>query len=144
MYGCLKFLETKGTTGNATQSGWRRHVSTVIWNWELRQHRKVLLASLRCFVRRETDEHRKHCKLCSSQNKFQFHIYSLTTRRWALLEEPPVLQLLKNVPTFYGTRRFITCSQESSTSPILSQINPVHTVVPWILRCVIYLIRKWC
>jgi hypothetical protein len=27
---------------------------------------------------------------------------------WALLEKPPVVQLLKNFPTFYGTRRFIT------------------------------------
>ena len=27
---------------------------------------------------------------------------------WALLEPPPILQLLKNFPTFYGTRRFIT------------------------------------
>jgi hypothetical protein len=26
----------------------------------------------------------------------------------ALLEEPPILQLLKNFPAFYGTRRFIT------------------------------------
>jgi hypothetical protein len=27
---------------------------------------------------------------------------------WALLEKPPILQLLKNFPAFYGTRRFIT------------------------------------
>jgi hypothetical protein len=27
---------------------------------------------------------------------------------WALLEKPPVVQLLKNFQTFYGTRRFIT------------------------------------
>jgi hypothetical protein len=27
---------------------------------------------------------------------------------WALLEKPPVVQLLKNFPAFYGTRRFIT------------------------------------
>jgi hypothetical protein len=26
----------------------------------------------------------------------------------SLLEEPPILQLLKNFPVFYGTRRFIT------------------------------------
>jgi hypothetical protein len=26
---------------------------------------------------------------------------------WALLEKPPIVQLLKNFPTFYGTRRFI-------------------------------------
>jgi hypothetical protein len=27
---------------------------------------------------------------------------------WALLEKPPVVQLLKNLPAFYGTRRFMT------------------------------------
>jgi hypothetical protein len=27
---------------------------------------------------------------------------------WALLEEPPILQFLKNFPAFHGTRRFIT------------------------------------
>jgi hypothetical protein len=27
---------------------------------------------------------------------------------WILLKKPPVAQLLKNFPTFYGTRRFIT------------------------------------
>jgi hypothetical protein len=26
----------------------------------------------------------------------------------ALLEEPPILQLLKDFPAFYGTRKFIT------------------------------------
>jgi hypothetical protein len=29
-------------------------------------------------------------------------------RRLALLEKPPVVQLLKNFPTLYGTRKFIT------------------------------------
>jgi hypothetical protein len=31
-----------------------------------------------------------------------------TTWSWAFLENPPVAQLLKNLSTFYGTRRFIT------------------------------------
>jgi hypothetical protein len=31
---------------------------------------------------------------------------TLTSCGWALLEEPPILQLLKSFPTFYGTRRF--------------------------------------
>jgi hypothetical protein len=39
----------------------------------------------------------------------QCTIYLLTYLwRWALLEEEPILQLLKNFPAFYGTRRFIT------------------------------------
>jgi hypothetical protein len=32
----------------------------------------------------------------------------LTSRSWALLEKPPIVQLLKNCPSFYGTQRFIT------------------------------------
>jgi hypothetical protein len=30
------------------------------------------------------------------------------SRSWALLEKPPIVQLLKNFPAFYETRRFIT------------------------------------
>jgi hypothetical protein len=30
------------------------------------------------------------------------------TRSWTLLEEPPIVQPLKNFPAFYGTRRFTT------------------------------------
>jgi hypothetical protein len=33
---------------------------------------------------------------------------SLTPWSQVLLEKPPVAQLLKNLPTFYGTKRFIT------------------------------------
>jgi hypothetical protein len=40
----------------------------------------------------------KHCWEMSTE---------LTPWNWALLEKPPVAQLLKNFPTFYGTRRFI-------------------------------------
>jgi hypothetical protein len=36
-------------------------------------------------------------------------VYSrLTTWRCALLQKPPIVQLLNNFPTFYGTRKFIT------------------------------------
>jgi hypothetical protein len=46
------------------------------------------------------------------------HYYLLTyLRSWALLEEPPIVQPLKNFPAFYGTHRFIPCSQEPSTGP---------------------------
>jgi hypothetical protein len=37
-------------------------------------------------------------------NKKSFYLLNL--RSWALLEEPPIVQLLKNFPAFYGTRRF--------------------------------------
>jgi hypothetical protein len=39
----------------------------------------------------------------------QAYIYLLTyLRSWALLEEPPIVQPLKNFAAFYGTRRFNT------------------------------------
>jgi hypothetical protein len=39
----------------------------------------------------------------SRPNKLLTHSWS-----WALLEKPPIEQLLENFPAFYGTRRFIT------------------------------------
>jgi hypothetical protein len=59
----------------------------------------------------------------------------ITSWSWALIEKPPVRQLLKNFPIIYGTRRFITvftrtlhwslfsASWIQSTPPILSKIN---------------------
>jgi hypothetical protein len=55
----------------------------------------------------------------SSQSKYPFskyisihfsiHQYTFTyLRSWALLEQPPTVQPLKNFPAFYGTRKFIT------------------------------------
>jgi hypothetical protein len=43
--------------------------------------------------------------------------YSLTPWRSALLEKPPVVQLRKNFPTFYGTQDSLPCSYESSNIP---------------------------
>jgi hypothetical protein len=42
---------------------------------------------------------------------FELPIASLSLTHswnWALLEKPPLVHLLKNFPTFYGTRRFIS------------------------------------
>jgi hypothetical protein len=36
---------------------------------------------------------------------------------WAILVKLPIVQLLKNFPAYYGTQRFILCSQEPSTGP---------------------------
>jgi hypothetical protein len=38
------------------------------------------------------------------------------------------VQLLKNFPAFYGTRRFIAVFTKPSTVAILSQTNPIHTI----------------
>jgi hypothetical protein len=45
----------------------------------------------------------RSCRRCLSQQILPTHSWS-----WALLEKPPVVQLLENFPTFYGTKRFIT------------------------------------
>jgi hypothetical protein len=52
------------------------------------------------FVRKS---HLTMCATCAGLNSVITHSWS-----WALLEKPPVVQLLKNFPKFYGIRRFIT------------------------------------
>jgi hypothetical protein len=37
-----------------------------------------------------------------------FHSYYTTSKSWALLQNPPIVQPLKNFPAFYGTQKFIT------------------------------------
>jgi hypothetical protein len=47
----------------------------------------------------------------NSQYKTQVRnlsVTKLTSWSWDILEKPPIVQLLKNFPAFYGTRRFIT------------------------------------
>ena len=45
-----------------------------------------------------------------------------------LLEELTVPQLFIKLQSFYETQIFIICSQEYTTCPILSQINPLHSL----------------
>jgi hypothetical protein len=63
---------------------------------------------------------------------------------WALLENQPIVQLLKIFPAFYGTRRFITVlrSQEPTTGPYPEphQSNPYHAILS-LLRSI--LILSW-
>jgi hypothetical protein len=59
-------------------------------------------------------------------------LHPLTPRSWALLEKQPVAQLLKKIPTFYGTRRFITVFKRAlrwSLSWARSiQFTPTHPI----------------
>jgi hypothetical protein len=59
---------------------------------------------------------------------------------WALLEEKSNLQLLKNFPAFYGTRRFITVftralhwslSWARWIQSISSYLSKIHPPTPW-------------
>jgi hypothetical protein len=45
---------------------------------------------------------------CRSGMQCSINITKLTSWSWVLLEKPPIVQLLKNFPVFYGTWRFIT------------------------------------
>jgi hypothetical protein len=67
------------------------------------------------------------------------------SRSWALLEEPPIVQPLMNLPAFYGARKFITAFTKAlhwspswaisiqSRPPYLSKIHPniVHPPTSW-------------
>jgi hypothetical protein len=53
----------------------------------------------------------------------------LTPWWWALLEKPPVLHPLKNFPTFYGTRRFITVFTRALHWS-LSWARSIHPIPP--------------
>jgi hypothetical protein len=45
---------------------------------------------------------------CSVWRDLQFTWLTHHSRSWALLEKPPIVQLLKSFPAFYGTRKFVT------------------------------------
>jgi hypothetical protein len=47
-------------------------------------------------------------KAVEANNKANEITTYLTPRSYTLLEKPPVAQLLKNFPIFYGTRKYIT------------------------------------
>jgi hypothetical protein len=50
------------------------------------------------------------------------------------LEKPPIVRLLKNFPAIYGTRRFIAVfTRALHWSLSLSQIDPVHTILPYLM-----------
>ena len=54
--------------------------------------------------------------------------YSLTPCSTVILEKLTGFQPVKKLPAFYGTRKFITAfTSARQLSPILSQLDPVHT-----------------
>jgi hypothetical protein len=73
-----------------------------------------------------------------------FHIVrnkiSTHSQSWALLEKPPVVQLLKNFSAFYGTRRFSTVFTRA-LHWFLSRARSIHSVTshPISLRYILIL-----
>jgi hypothetical protein len=55
-----------------------------------------------------------------------------TPRSWALLQEPPVAQVLKNSPTFYETQRFITVFTRALHSS-LSTATSIQSISPYLI-----------
>jgi hypothetical protein len=60
-------------------------------------------------------------------NELELYRHSLTHGAENLLEKPPIVQLLKNFPAFYGTRRFITVFTGPYPEP--DQSNPYHPIL---------------
>jgi hypothetical protein len=61
------------------------------------------------------------------KSKEIFTYYLLTPWGRVLLEKLTGSQLVKKLPSFYGTRKFITAFTSPPLVPILSQLDPVHT-----------------
>jgi hypothetical protein len=64
--------------------------------------------------------------------RFRVQLKVLTySRSWALLEEAPIVQPLKNFTAFYGTRRFNTMFTRALLDPYSEQYqsNPYHPIL---------------
>jgi len=54
---------------------------------------------------------------------------------WRVLNKLIVAKLVKKFHAFYGTRRLIYCVHKIlSLDPLLSQLNPVHTLALYVLK----------
>jgi hypothetical protein len=75
---------------------------------QIMHHNHMFLESKHSATVRAIGSNLEHkCKVLGSGSA----IYTLThSWSWAILEKPPIVQLLKNFPAFYGTQSFITVS----------------------------------
>jgi hypothetical protein len=64
--------------------------------------------SLVCIRTRQRNWPRNSTKRLNQYSTDIRNSYLTHSSSWALLEKPPIVQLLQNFPAFYGKRRFIT------------------------------------
>ena len=63
----------------------------------------------------------------------------VTKRSTVLFKKLTVPQLVERFSTFYETRNLLSCPKQPAICPILYQINPVHALPNYFLRCILIL-----
>jgi hypothetical protein len=114
-----------GTVINNNRKHTHEHIQGSIW-W-CAKHHGATLNKLRSLVPKIKNWYK-------NKNELQDHTYLLLTyllTPWSrvLLEKLTGLQLVKKLPTFYGTRRFITAFA-SALQRSLSQANSIQSIPP--------------
>jgi hypothetical protein len=78
--------------------------------------------------------HNYRCENLKSYRELLFTINQPAPWNWALLEKPPIVQLLRNFSIFHGSINIITVYKNPEMLPILIQINPVHTIPSYLSK----------
>jgi hypothetical protein len=88
------------------------------WQWEIQSWGKFCLT--------EPEPHHRHNKNLTLTLSWLFHVQPIspTPFRQIILEKPTVIQLVKKLPAFYRTKKFIT-----TFSRDLSQLDSVHIII---------------
>jgi hypothetical protein len=75
------------------------------------------------------DRHSSHEGLYGNEKAVIKLKHKPTSWSWVLLDQPPVVQPLKNFPAFYGNRRFITVLTKAVHWP-LSWVRSILSIPP--------------
>jgi hypothetical protein len=99
-------LPQYGDVGNMEPNNFQASIlHDIVLVWDMHKKQLNPMPS----IIRKNGTQKKWRRLLRPCGRTELGCKSLThSRSWALLEKPPTVQLLKNFPAFYGTRRFIT------------------------------------